>query len=252
MLQKFQNLWKDLKNFLVCKYYRFQGTLSYPHSIIPKPLFRERINFGELLSRQIVYILRRSDKLKGETFNELGYLREDIIFRKDVPNMSMNLMGTFFKEQYLRFVPEMGTKATENWDGKSKVYLSEFINKYKTITNCSAIYFEAADLHNIDIPYSKPHDKEAEKLFKTLKHQIVDNIIIANSKTVLEHSPTYLNYWHIELSLLDFNSDPVKKIKNNFHKDSAGYFLLHVLSIKALPNLKSPLTPIKKSFYKLI
>jgi hypothetical protein len=73
--------------------------------------------------------------------------------------------------------------------------------------------------------------------------------IKASGKATIEHAPTNLNYWHVELSLLDFNSTPVKKIKNQFHKSLSGHILSHILSVKASSVLQEEPTPINKIFY---
>jgi len=253
MQQQPQTLWKDLKNFFLCKYLRCTGKLSYPHSILPKPKYKSIINIDDLQSHQELVVLRRSSKSKEESFNSIGNLRSDIIDEKEIAGLSMNLMGTFLKEEHIVFSPKMRTKAVERWPGLVKVYLSEFKSLYNILSTVSPIYYRVSDLHNITIPYKKQYDTEIEKVLKKLKLKFdTDNLEFkANGQIQIEHAPTYLNYWHVELCLLDFNTNPVRKIKNQFHTSLASYVLSDILSVNGHSSLKEPVKPIHSCFYKL-
>src|ERR1035437_2282444 len=129
MFQIFQHLWKGLKNFFLLNYCRATKKFDYPNCILPKSKYQCLLNIDHILNKQDLYILRRSNKLEEETFNDLGILRDDTINDKELPGLSMNLLGGFFKIDYIKYVPKMGTKAVQVWKGE-KVYLYEFVNDY--------------------------------------------------------------------------------------------------------------------------
>lgn len=253
MQQLLQTWWKDLKNFFHCKYLRLQGKLTYPHSILPKTNYKSLIDIDELHSHQELVVLRRSSKSKEDSFNSVGVLRNDIINERDIAGLSMNLMGSFFKEQYIKFAPTNNTKAVEKWPGLTKVHLSDFLTLYKTLPVVSPIYYSVSDLHNISIPYIKPNTKDIKDLLNNMnaKFEISGSNLVASGKILVTHEPTYLNYWHVELHLINLNSDPVERVKNNTHKVLANYIFEHILSVKGSYSYSKPVTAINSSFYKL-
>ena len=248
---QFQLLWKDLKNFLICKFRLFTKGSFYPNSILPKLRYRRYINIDELIEKQQMVILRRSDKPVAETFNDLGILREDALVAKDLPGFSMNLLGANFKTPFIKYVPIINTKATERWNGIDKIYLADYINLYKIKEVWSPIFFKGSDMHNLEIPYTKSEDKSILKVLKKLhlKYEVSDSTINSSGKAIIKHVPTNLNYWHLELHLTNFNGDIIKKVSNQFDKDISGYLISHVLSVKGSQELNVAIDIIPKSFY---
>jgi hypothetical protein len=253
MLQRLQLWLRGFKNYLLYKFFfHIKGYTYYPSSILPKIKYCTKIDIDALLRHQELYILRRSNKTRSETFNELGILREDAILGKEIPGLSMNLLGAKFKAGFIKYVPHVKTRAVVNWDGSKTIYLSDFIGLYSTIEIYSPIFFRGSDIHNISIPYVKKENKELTRILGKLKlkYRLSNGDVKATGRAVLEHVPTNLNYWHVEQCLLNFNDIAIPTLKNGFDKDISGYFIAHVLSVKALPDIDVQPTPLAKSSYE--
>lgn len=252
MYQKPQLLWKDFKNICQCKWYRLIRKLSYPSCILPKVSYQAKLNIDDLVNNFDIFLLRRSNKKKSETFNELGILREDAIVGNEVPFLSMNLLGGLFKAKHCKYNPKMKTKATEKWDGNKRIYLADFINDYAVLPITSQIVYNVKDIHNIPVPFSvSESNKDGKKLFEALKAKKVGTRFELLGKTSIEHDPTNLNYWHAELVLWDFKSDPVVKYKNEWQTTSIGYIISHVLTMKAMQSPPPNLRKIRKQDYRI-
>lgn len=251
MFQTIQTLWKVFKDILICNYYRLIRKRTYPRYILPKINYQPLIDIDALLNKQDLILLRRSDLPTKDVFNELGYLRDAIISIKDIPDLSMNLMGAFFKITNIRYIP-ISAKATTIWPGGIRVFLSDFLEDYKIIETCSPIFINAKDLHNIEIPFIKPFNKDSENLFKSLnyKHEIVGSEIRSKGKSIIKHSPTYLNYWHVEIGLWDPNDSSINRGKSKKISEALSKFIIeHILSVKATPVINISLQKIPKSYY---
>jgi len=70
------------------------------------------LDIDYLIDKQDLFILRRSSKTTEDTFNDLGILRDDIINTKEIPGLSMNLLGAYFKIEHIKYVPKIGTKCS--------------------------------------------------------------------------------------------------------------------------------------------
>ena len=154
MLQKLKNLQKNLTNTYLCKKLRLSGQLVYPYSILPKTKYKLEINFDDLISDGIVYLLRRSDLPFGETFHTFNdgnkVLNDDAIDINRIPDLSLNLLGSYYKTIHSKYIPiKDGSK---QWVGL-KVYLSEYLNEYKVDNENGHIFINATELHNKTLPY---------------------------------------------------------------------------------------------------
>jgi len=248
-----QHLWKNLKNFLLYNYYTSIGKYKYPNSILPKNYYRRIIEIDKILKTQELITIRRSKKKENEIFNDCGILRDDVIIDKDIPGLSMNLLGSKYKINYIKYVPKIKTKATEEWNGIEAVYISEFFKCYSVLDEYSAIFFNVSDLHNVNIPYNKKKDDSVIQILRklSLKYEISENgQIKSEGKALVEHVPIYLNYWHLELKLLDFNGNQISKASNQFNKHIVSFMLLQYLKVKAVSNPRIVIPSISKIDYK--
>ena len=255
MFQNLSALWKGFKNFFICNYYcLIQGKNFYPASILPKHTYRSIINIDDLLNKQELYILRRAEISPEDLFTDLGTLNSDAIDLKDIPDLSMNLMGSFFTDKHVKFVPLK--KGSQIWPGGVKVYLSDFIDEYKVLTdNFSFFYINLKELHKISIPFEKEKDIQAVNLFKQLKYAntVLGNRIISvnNGTSEIKHAPTYLNYWHIELQIKDPSSKVISRGKSRAASEILSKFLIeHIFSVKSMATLDkvTPARIVKSSY----
>ena len=242
-------MWKDLKDFWLCTVTK---KIDYPAQILPRIRFKKEINVDLLKRQHKLYIVRRSNKDSNNTFTELGLLREDAIISSssDLADLSMNLLGRRFKSEFIKYRPKMKTISVEPWSGKDRYFICDLKNEYEIIEPATPVYFKISDLHRITLPYSMPSTKEMQNLFKNLKHTVIGTTIIAQGESIITHSPNNLNYWHVELNILDFNQNPVvKKKMNQFSKSLAGHLVSQILSVKAKSELDETPQKIPLSSY---
>src|SRR5688572_4365756 len=103
MLKIFRISFTGLKNFLICKFHRLFCGLKYPWKILPRPTFANPINIENLVSETPAYIVRRSPLPLTETFNDVGILKDEALRSEEVAGLSMNLLGSHFKLDYIKF-----------------------------------------------------------------------------------------------------------------------------------------------------
>lgn len=254
MFPKFQFSQKALRNILLCSFYRIIGKLKYPSRILPKTCFKNYIEFDSLFEGQTVYLLRRSDSPLDLTFNHLDdtyTLKDDILNLSDIPNLSVNLIGGRFKIKHAKFKLDIKSEACKLWDGKSSIFLSDHLNNYSISDTFCHIFFDSTNIHDLDVPYSKPYDKKLENLLKSLEKDIKpeNNKFHFIGKIKFIPMPTNLNYWHVELKIFDFNNEPIKYNNSNWLKEFCRQILSDVVCVNT-----SPLTPsvesIPSKFFK--
>lgn len=211
-----------LKDTFVISYYKFKGELDFPTSILPRIFFKNCIDFDALFRHQKVILLRRSEYNYDETFNSLGMLREDAIDLNRIPNMSLNLLGTYFKPEYSKF--RITKKAAEKWINIEPVFLSEYVEFINLWPDSCNIFIDANNIHDQTIPYAIPKSNkgihaEIEKYFKKVPilNQTEDGYDVT-SRTKVIHDPVKLNYWHVEYSIEDFKGVPFPSKKPSVYQ----------------------------------
>lgn len=253
MLQICKNLWWVSKKFCRSKLSRQNNIIPYPWCLIPKRKYKSRLCIDSLLETQKLFIVRRSDKNHSETFNIFGTLRKDALTVKELPNLSMNLLGGKFKSKHLKFIPK--GSSSNVWNGKDAIMLKDYENQYEIAQTSTPIFIEAGLLNNIQIPYNNA-GREALKLAKLNKLDIDysdPNLPKLNEKGIskISHQPTNLNYWHVELQIFNKNNDKIAKAKDMVGKSASEYILIHIISKKASSEIPSFYYPISKSHYIL-
>jgi len=183
------------------------GIVSFPLKIIPKNKYKQGFDLNQIPNRKRVIIVRRS--LQGaNTFDRYGAVREDALINglEDVPGLSLNVLGGFFKPKHISYIPTK--KAGKEWIKGEKYlwfkYIKFVIYKFSSVP----IYFFFEEIHNKPFPYSKANDSKFKAFIA--KHS-VPNTVSKNQANVygaciIRHSPAKLNYWHVELELLDIES----------------------------------------------
>ena len=203
--------------FFRCKYYVRTGKVNYPQKILPNIKYVHIIvDMDSLLSAQKSYSVHRSALPLTHTFNELGILREDAIPINRIPGLSMNLLGSFFQVEDIKFNPK--SPGSDNWDGLLIVNICDFLDCIETIEPpFSPVFFDLSEIHNADVPFERNLDKDLKR--KLIQAKIIDDKYSKSKKELnykieIKHAPTNLNYWHIELTLWDYNIGDKTKIKD--------------------------------------
>lgn len=252
MLPNLKNFQKNLQNILLCKWYRLIGRLTFPSKILPRTSYKSQIDIDNLLENLQVYVLRRSDYSLEDTFNELGNLRSDAVIPKQIPFLSLNMLGGHFKTKHA-FI-RIGKEGSRKWIKNEKVYLSEFVNGYEILNKGCSIYIDANSIHNQSFPYSQPSTselrEEVDKFFKFIPKPTAEKDgfhFQGNVKIV--HDPTILNYWHVEYNIFDFKGETIKHKKSKYIEQLCLDILTDIVSVNAYPDVKE-ITMIPENFYK--
>ncbi len=240
------NWLKELIITLICKYWDKNN--SYPTCVIPYFHYKYKIDINHLICEDNCVIVRRSDKSEEESFNDLDILREDIISESDVPNLSMNLYGGKFNNTHLKF--RCVRPATDLWNGE-KIKISKYRTFYLLLDTYSPIYFLIKDLHNKEFPYYKTDDKETKKLLTALNLSTLseNGKVKLNGKSFVEHTPTKLNYWHVELQIKDVQDSEIKHAKSAWQKSAAEYAYKDIITMSARKRPPNPIYKIPAYLY---
>lgn len=227
------NWFQELTNILKCKVLQLTGQLKYPLSILPQKSYVHRIDIDALCKEISIFVVRRSQKTGADLFNKFGKLREDALSETDLINMSMNLLGGAFKLEHLGFNPTK--KATRNWDGKASIFYSKYHDLVQILPHTTPIFFNVLDIHGQNIPYQRSKDKDVNKLMAKLniKPLETDGKYELYAKSVVNHEPTYLNYWHVEFQIRDVENNLVSNTKSSWKKNVAEMALKHIISVHA-------------------
>ena len=222
------NLLKELIDTLICKALLATGGLDYPCSILPKNQYIARINVDQLCKDIPLVVIRRSDKLKQDTFNKFGTIREDVITRSDITGMSMSLLGGYFKIGHIRFNPT--GEAVKIWNGYENVLYLKYLKSVHLLPVTTPIFFAVIKLHNIDLPYERNKDKDLLKIMNALKMNPTEVMgkLELHGKGYISHEPTRLNYWHVEFQIRDFENKLIEKAKSAWQKEAANSALLNI------------------------
>lgn len=180
-----------------------------------------------------IFVVRRSQKTGTDIFNKFGKLREDALSETDMINMSMNLLGGAFKLEYIEFNPTK--EATRNWNGKEPVFYSKYHTLIQTLPHTTPIFLNVSDVHNKNIPYQRNKDKDANKLMVKLniKPLETDGKYELYAKSIINHEPTQLNYWHVEFQIKDVENNLVSNTKSSWRKNVAEMALKHIICVYA-------------------
>jgi hypothetical protein len=236
MFWKLIHLWKILRNYLLCKLFLITGILKYPSSILPNATYVREIDINNLLIDSYFFVTRRFECLIGDLYDsELDILKSSAFILRDVPGMSMSILGAFFISEYNKFRPI--NEGQEIWADGSDVLLSDHINNYEIIEPFLSAYFPGNEIHDQSVPFFHSIEKQTVKLLvKDGQEPVVDkkeNKYKTFGKTLLKHAPTKLNYWHVELELHDHVPsliDRDKKLRATKNKDAAQFVIDHILT----------------------
>lgn len=252
---KRQILLKNFKNILLYKIYKFIGKCDYPIDILPKINFKGLIDFDMLLaSNNKIFLIRKSSKSFSETFAVLDgdyILKTDAIETNRVARLSLNLLGSFFIPDYLKFKIDHRSSAHSRWNENQKIYISDHFKHYTKENVSCQIFMHANEIDGCDFPYKHPYSKDSIQKIEEFQ-KIVDcgkivPIVDPKNKNKyyevsgfvkLEHDPLLLNYWHTELVTYTFTkTDEVKKSTSNWQTQYFESVINHILKANSYPQI---------------
>lgn len=133
----------------------------------------------------------------------------------NIAEMSMNLMGGLFKSE--RAYWSQKKPAHDNWDGKEVDPAKYLVSCEPTDPDAPLFYFKIASLHGLDFPHprrgQKPKDMELYSVVNAVIEQFTGKDgksfkgFKTNGKLFVNHVPTMMNYWHIQLELRSKKKD---------------------------------------------
>lgn len=188
--------------------------LNYPASILPCRRYF-KFDFESLCKLPNVIIARRSNFDSEEsTFDRNGLLLIGAIIKKsnkELFNNSMNLLGGRFKKNHVRYL-QKGIAQECYKIGSPPIPLKQLLPHISTTDIKINIFFRLKNIYNAKFPYQVPEiPARSKKDFEKIKiptHLAVEvneeSEYYAKfiGKSVVKHSPTNSNYWHIEFDLL--------------------------------------------------
>lgn len=247
MCLKSLRLLKSLKNTFLCKIYEISGKLDYPNKILPRPNYKKKLDFDNVIQNQNVFLLRRAEMSFEDAFFKLGgryCLKDGAIEFNRIPNLSTNLLGGSFKAEHSSFRVTRNTLAEKKWNGDN-IYLSDHLGSYTKVNGGCVIYLNANNLHNAEFPYNLNSNadlhKEVRRFENTFSRKIISNengeqIKLLGSARIV-HDPINLNYWHVELKVMDFVDKELKDASSNKHKQIAQHALSSLVSINSFSSV---------------
>lgn len=248
-----ENLLKVLKNIFLSKYYTWFENCDFPISIIPKFYYKSLIDIESLLRSQTIYVIRRSDMSSEDTFNELGVLRNDAIKPREIPFLSLNILGGNFKVDHSKF--RILNKGIERWRNREIISIADFLEDYTILDDYSLVYIEANGVNGQVIPYNQNYTKElkkeVDKFFQFVeKPKIIDEShYLFKGETKLLHDPINLNYWHMELNVFDFKGEAIKYKKSKYIENFCNKVITDIICANSFQELPE-ISEIPKKLYR--
>lgn len=238
----------------------------YPLQIIPKTNYKI-IDIEKLLNLENCIIVRRSLQNDiNKTFNLLGKLRLDALVNLDskgefnvrnIIGYSCNLLGGHFEIKHIKF------RQTKNdefcgyapWEIEEFIDFEHYKNCFEELEESIPIYFKLVDLWEKPIPFFSK-DKEIVKKFGEAKSSSDNWGSEYKLLSIVNHVPTKLNFWHIEIDT-NINIGKVKKnaniesdLKLQGYKVQISYHLLHnIISRYGFKTLVSQPSIIDENYY---
>lgn len=196
-------------------------TKPYPRSISPRAANRHRLPMCKLLrDYPELIVVRRCDDPAPFALSGTGKikkLKDEIFANENLLEMSVNLLGGKFKLHHLAFSP-FRQFVEDEWCGR-KVFDYSSLEDYYTVNNTyGVIFFGVSQVNTFTFPYSKAVDKKNFPILKDAgekakKKERIDKELVGelgsagNNMTKMQawlhvnHHPTILNYWHMQIDI---------------------------------------------------
>ncbi len=237
MLRILKHLPKILKDIFLYNFYKRFRNCYYPASILPKLNYVPLINIQSLLDKQTVYIIRRSDKSEEDTFNELGLLRNDALTPKDIPFLSLNILGGRFMPEHSKF--RILNEGIKKWNNRKYISLLDHLKDFEILKNYCLVYINANGVDGQEIPYflqqsNKDIRREVDKFFQHVeKPNLSDGKYELKALSRLIHDPVKLNYWHMELNIFDYQGSSMKYKGSSYQKVLFQQVISDIISVNS-------------------
>lgn len=225
--KKLSILWSKLLSMMHC---------DYPQEILPQKGYITRMDLSYLKDLYPLIAVRRCMISSSAAFEEsecgVKMLTSDAIGQ--VIGLSLNLLGGKFDDKkHILYKPSKTSPCREDWDGKTFHKVSS--NDY-SISDLGGfnLYYSVRDWYNFTFPYNttassseqfyKMHDDQnsiAESEGIDLENKICDvfkskkQTFKMIARTKINHHPTLMNYWHVQLDCYRGNSTTEIMDKDN-------------------------------------
>lgn len=185
---------------------------AYPEEIIPRHFFKKKLNLDYIRQRYgDFYVCRRmespmenyvSDLVDGTRILDVEECLGANFFR-----MSMNLMGASYNESHLRY--HITKEASADWSG-AQVSAEDFPEEMRKNEGVGyPLYYSSKSLHRRIFPHSHQGVKKDQhsSMAKYITEIALDKIkqypidISVHYELFVNHVPTNLNYWHVQLEV---------------------------------------------------
>lgn len=121
-----------------------------------------------------------------------------------IAHLSLNLLGGLFKPEYVCFVQKK--PGCEPWCGENIKY-EEFASCINKTADAVPIFYLASKINQTDFNVTAVfNDSQSYKMFKDIVggtwpefHRGIS--VEITSEVKIEHSPTNLNYWHLQMEV---------------------------------------------------
>ena len=257
MLQIFRYLPKNLRNILVCSYLIIIRKLKYPYNILPCKKYKIKLDIDILIYINDVFISRLSNLSREESFITIfnqKLLNDDAIDNIRIANLSVNLIGGKFKKNHTKFLAK--GDGAKMWNG-DLVYLVDYLKDYEYYKDRGIIFIDAKKIHNIELPYNLHSDPNLHKEVAKFQDVVGNCRVITNipkqeikviGKIFLKHSPTNLNYWHLELKVENYSETIIDNPKKNSDKRFLEQVFTNIIKLNSLSSIDT-IKKFDKSYY---
>lgn len=246
---------------------------GYPNEILPQQGYIPRMDLTKLKNVYPLVAVRRcliSPSLAFER-SEAGtkILTSDAIGQ--VIGLSLNLLGGLFDEKkHILYKPSKTSPCKEDWDGKT-LYKVSPEDYSMSSTEGFNLYYSVNDWYNFTFPYtttaasqeqfSKMHQDQkaiADSEGIDIEKRICDifkskkDTFEMVARTRVNHHPTLMNYWHVQLDSYRGNSttEVMDKDKPTSERRKIGNLLKNELKVNYWMEAKVDYS-IDKQYYQL-
>jgi len=208
--------------------------MSYPLEIMPRADYRVLTDFGEIIKKTKICLLRRVDGIDSNSTEEetKQFLENSIINsgRGQLSEYSLFLLGGELEEKHISVTVSVNDHISDNWIEGNDCHLSDFVERIETKKKFKVVYFYGDEIH--DVEFAQPLLQENKDLTERLKNDIrTETTISLSHRSFLIHKPMIFNYWHVQLHFFDAEGNefpPKTKLKPK-HKASLVTFLRTIL-----------------------
>lgn len=231
--------------------------MSYPLEIMPKADYRELTDFGEIIKKTKICLLRRVDGIdSSSTEEEIKQFLENSIInygRGQLSEYSLFLLGGELEEKHISVTVLINDQTSDNWTEGNDCHLSDFVDRIETKKKFAVVYFYGDEIHDVD--FTQPLLQGNKVLTENLKVTIgAETMNALSHKSLLKHKPMKFNYWHVQIHFFDAegNEFPSKTELKRKHKDSLVTFLRTVLlkRIRFKHNIEAKCCGIDPALYR--